>query len=199
MSVLSSFSPEEADLIISLPYRVGMYVSYSEDEDGRLDDTLEMKALEDALKKSVNKEVREDSVKEFISVTLENKNKWEAWSQGVFNIEPLCEKAVILLKSRLGINEVKDYVDLCLEVAGDVARAYGEFGENDQEHDYNQGRVCKTMTEKLGLIDKIIEKIFVIMPGIKGQEVQHPMNISATEDCAIERIAEVMKEALRAG
>ncbi len=49
MTTLSIFTPEEAEEIVSLPYRVGAHVSYSEDESGELDDALEAKALVSAL------------------------------------------------------------------------------------------------------------------------------------------------------
>ena len=186
MTTLSSFTPEEADLIVSLPYRVGMHVSYSEDEGGELDDTLEMKALEGALRKAVQSE-NDSLAKEVAQATLEEKDKWEAWSQGVFNIEPLCEKAVMTLKAHASDDEVKDYIRLCLKVAGGVAQAYGEFGEDDQDEE-----------ESSGIVGKIMGEISKVLPGIKGQEAHHPMNVSAAEDSAIERIGAAMKKALSA-
>ncbi len=180
MTTLSSFTPEEADLIVSLPYRIGMNVSYSEDEGGELDDTLEMKALETKLRDMEQKADDGSLTKEIASTTLKSKDKWEAWSQGVFNIEPLCEKAVATLKTKANVDEIKGYVRMCLEIASGVAEAYGEFGDDEQE-------------ESSGIIGKIMSKI---MPGAKGQEAHHPMNVSAAEDSAIERISAAMKKAL---
>ena len=183
MTTLSSFTPEEADLIVSLPYRVGMNVSYSEDEGGELDDALEMKALEAKLRDVSQKADDGSLVKEIADTTLDSKDKWEAWSQGVFNIEPLCEKAVVSLKTKANTDEVKGYISMCIEVAGGVAQAYGEFGDDDQE-------------ESTGIIGKIMEEISKVMPSVKGQEAHHPMNISAAEDSAIERISAALKKVL---
>jgi hypothetical protein len=178
MTTLSSFTPEDADLIVSLPYRVGMHVSYSEDESGELDDTLEMKALETQLRE-VAEQQADGLVKEIASATLNSKEKWEVWSQGVFNIEPLCEKAIVVLKNKADTDEIKGYVRLCLEVASGVAEAYGEFGDDESE-------------EGTGFVGKIMGAVF----GDKSREANHPMNVSAAEDSAIERIGAAMKKAL---
>jgi hypothetical protein len=185
MTTLSSFTPEEADLIISLPYRVGMNVSYSEDEGGELDDVLEMKALEAALREAVQKSEEGSLVHEVARATLQSKDKWEAWSQGVFNIEPLCEKAVVMLKTKANTDEIKGYISMCLAVANGVALAYGEFGEDTQE-------------ESSGIIGKIMAELSKVMPKAKGQEAHHPMNVSAAEDSSIERIRAALKKALSA-
>ncbi len=183
MTTLSSFTPEDADLIVSLPYRVGMHVSYSEDESGELDDSLEMKAMETKLREVESKADDGSLIKEIAGATLSSKDKWEAWSQGVFNIEPLCENAVNVLKTKANDSEVKSYIRMCLDVASGVARAYGEFGDEGQE-------------ESSGIIGKIMEEISKVIPCVKGQEADHPMNVSAAEDSAIERIGAAMKKAL---
>jgi|GEM_PF-759217 len=186
MTTLSSFTPEEVDLIISLPYRVGMHVSYSEDEGGELDDTLEIKALGSTLREFAQKADDGSLIREVASAALESKDKWEAWSQGVFNIEPLCEKAVTTLKTKANTDEIKGYIRMCLNVAHGVAQAYGEFGEDDHDD----------VAQSSGIIGKIMEELSKVMPSMKGQEAHHPMNISAAEDSAIERIGAAMKKAL---
>ncbi|MCK5374160.1 MAG: hypothetical protein KAJ40_02650 [Alphaproteobacteria bacterium] len=185
MTILSSFTPEDAELIISLPYRIGLHVSYSEDESGEQDDKLETQALEKTLLSVMQKKEENGLLAhEVVESLLASKDKWESWSQGVFNIEPLCEKAIVTLKTQVDSEEIKDYIRVCLSVASEVAHAYGEFGEGD---DMDAGD---------GIIVKIIAEISRMIPGTKGQEAHHPMNVSATEDSAIARISDVMKKAL---
>ncbi len=184
MTTLSSFTPEETELIVSLPYRVGMNVSFSEDEGGELDDSLELKALETKLREVLQKAPEASLIKEIAATTLESKDKWEVWSQGVLNVEPLCEKAVVTLKAKADIDEVKSYIKMCLDVAGSVAKAYGEFGDDND------------LEESKGIIGKIMEEISKIMPGAKKQVENHSMNISASEDSAIERIREALRKPL---
>ena len=50
MTTLSDFSASELELLVSLPYKVGVYVSHADDEDGEVDDEREMAALESCIK-----------------------------------------------------------------------------------------------------------------------------------------------------
>ena len=185
MTILSSFTSEDAELIISLPYRIGMHISYSEDEEGEKDDRLEMQALEKSLSNVMQKRGENSALaQEVVESVLASKDKWESWSQGVFNIEPLCKNAVLALKTQVDSKEIEDYIRVCLSVAAGVAQAYGEFGE-DGDADAGEG-----------IIGKIVAEISRIIPGAKGQEAHHPMNVSAAEDSAIISISNVMKEAL---
>jgi len=191
MTILSSYTPEEVDLIISLPYRVGMNVSYSEDESGDVDDVLEMKALESVLQNVVQREAESpDSLTgEIAQAVLDSRDKWESWGQGVFNIEPLCEKAVLTLRKQASIEEAKEYIHMCLDVATSVAQAYGEFGE----HEYDP----VPEEEQTGLIGSIVKEISKLVSGKHTvQQAGHPMNVSAAEDTAITRITAAMKKAL---
>ncbi len=180
MTQLSCFSDEDAELIISLPYRVGINVSYADDEDGQRDDDLEMQALSACLQEIVKMDDISDFPKEVISKTLGQKDKWPEWSQGVFNIAPLCERAVLVLKTQASDDEVRDYIKVVLEIASAVAQAYGEFGEDPEP-------------EK-GFFSKAMSKIVGGLSGMSGDDANHPMNISAAEDSAISSIAAALKK-----
>lgn len=182
MTQLSDFSPEETALIISLPYRVGMHVSYADDEHGENDDELEMKALAACIKEVVRQHEGEPLTKEIALEILSNKDKWSNWEQGVFNIEPQCETAVSTLKIHANSSEVKDYIKMILDVASSVAQAYGEFGEGA---DQVQGL--------FGKISGIVKS--VVSVGV--DDASHPMNVSAAEDTAISNIATALKKNMK--
>ena len=127
MTVLSDFPETEVELVVSLPYRVGLHVSYADDEEGEQDDELEMAALEACLKAVADK--NDGLVKEIALKSLSMKDKWPSWGNGVFNIEPLCKQASESVARVSSKEETKAYVKMVLEVASAVAQAYGEFGE----------------------------------------------------------------------
>ncbi len=179
MTQLSAYSPDEIDLITSIPYRVGMHVSFSEDEEGEKDDALEIEALQSCIKEIAKVHEGPELTKEIALETLESKDKWEGWSHGVFNIEPQCERAVLTLQRHASSDEVRDYVKMILEVASAVARAYGEFGEEPEP--------------ERGFLGKAMEKI---ISTFSEDDVDHPMNISAAEDTAISSIANALKKNL---
>ncbi|MGH1457046.1 MAG: hypothetical protein ACRBDI_09715 [Alphaproteobacteria bacterium] len=174
MTALSDFSEQDVELIVSLPYRVGLNVSYADDEDGEQDDEREMAALEACLTAVVHKS--EGLTKEVAEKTLAMNDKWESWGQGVFNIEPLCEQASAAVLRVAGKDVAKDYVKMVLEVASAVAQAYGEFGEEEEP----KGFFGKAMTR-------------IISGYGSSDEPNHPMNISAAEDSAISRISAALK------
>ena len=100
MAKLSFFTEEDVLSIISLPYRVGMHVSYAEDEDGEEDDEREMRALEVCIREIARVHEGEELTKEIAAEILNARDNWASWSEGVFNIEPLCEKAITALKTQ---------------------------------------------------------------------------------------------------
>ena len=177
MSQLSSFAPEDVDLIVSLPYRVGINVSHAEDEEGEQDDELEMRALEACIRE-VGK-IHEDSpfLIEISKEIMNRKDMWPQWSQGTFNIAPDCEKVVEVLKPVVSEKELKDYKRMILEVATSVAEAYGEFGDAQEEK---------------GFFGALMSKV---VSGFANDDNNHPMNVSAAEDTAISKIKAALTKA----
>ena len=180
MTQLSDFSSDDAELILSLPVRVGMHVSYAEDEEGEQDDEREMQALEACIREIAKVRAEDPGVvQEIADATLNSRDRWDEWSQGVFNIEPQCEKAVLAMQSVANGRETKDYVKMVVEVATAVAQAYGEFGES---HEEPEGFFGKAMAKIVG--------------GFSEDEDSHPMNVSAAEDTAIASITTALKKNL---
>ncbi len=180
MTQISDFSNEDTEIIISLPYRVGMHISYADDEDGEQDDEREMQAIEVCIKEIAKLYEGSSFIREVAAETLAAKDKWPSWSEGVFNIEPSCEKAVLILKSQVSDDDVKNYIKMVLEIATVVAQAYGEFGE-------------ESVPEK-GFFGKAISRIAGGFSGMSSDDAAHPMNISAAEDSAISNIAAALKK-----
>ena len=180
MTQLSSFSGEDAELIVSLAYRVGMHVSFTEDEEGEQDDEREMRALETCVREIAKLHEGSELMKEIASEVLRSKDKWPSWSEGVFNIEPQCEKAVLVLKATASEGDVKGYIKMLLEIASAVAQAYGEFGEEQ--------------APEKGFFGKAIGRIVGEFSGLSSEDVNHPMNVSAAEDSAISSIAAALRK-----
>lgn len=177
MTDISAFSEEDKDLIMSLPYRVGLHVSYAEDEEGEADDEQELGALVGVLEHIASE--HEGLDQQIAQGILDRKDQWENWGQGVFVIEPKCEKAVLAMQKYASEDEVKAYVKMVIEVATAVAEAYGEFGQG---------------AEKKEGFSKFIGNVF---GGFSKDDANHPMNVSAAEDTAIASIAAALKKNLK--
>ncbi len=173
---LHVFSAEDTELIVSLPYRAALNVSYAEDEDGEQDDELEMRALETSIGAFAKQQEGSDLNKEIAAEILNSKDQWEKWSQGVFNIEPSCEKAVLALKVHATDAEIKSYIKMVVEISTTVAQAFGEFGQGAEK--------------PKGFFNSLINNL----KGMSADNESHPMNVSAAEDSAISRITQALKK-----
>ncbi|MCB1783857.1 MAG: hypothetical protein KDI13_07655 [Alphaproteobacteria bacterium] len=174
MSQLSVFTADERALIVSLPYRVGVHISYVEDEDGEEDDTLEMKALEVCIREVAKVHGASEIIQDVSKEILASRDQWDGWSQGVFNMAPDCEKAAAIVERVLSEGEAKAYKLMVMSVAQSVAQAYGEFGMGAEDAP--------------GFFGKLMKK-FTTAP-VGSQD--HPENVSAAEDSAIAVIAKAL-------
>jgi hypothetical protein len=176
MSSLADLQPEERGLLIGLPYRVGIWISHADDEEGETDDIREMKALEHIIRSIAKVHESSAFVQQIAQQTLQRKEKWDVWAQHSFDILADCEKAVSVLKANVNDNDLKDYRNTLVQIAETVASAYGEFGMEAEDENV------------LGaFLGNVVGKL-------KGESSdQDFMNISPAEEAAIERLKTAMK------
>ncbi|MCB9990889.1 MAG: hypothetical protein H6867_05870 [Rhodospirillales bacterium] len=173
MSQLSEMQPEARGLLIGLVYRVGVWMSHSDDEIGEADDIREMKALESIIKSIASVHEESAFVQDVAQQTLARKEKWESWAAHSFDILADCEKAMEILKHSVNKSDMKNYRDTLINIAETVAAAYGEFG---MEADEDEGKLS-------GFLSKVVGKF----KGDAPDEADF-MNISPAEDDALTRL-----------
>lgn len=183
MTHISAFSAEEIELLMSLPYKVGMWLSYADDEDGESDDEQEQKALHHCLKAIADLYEEGSLVKDVLKQTLSMKSEWPRWATQAFHVPSEAEKAVSLLQSKVTEDEMKAYAAALIEIATTVAAAYGEFSSFDEEE-----------PEKTGF-GALVGKIVSGFSDLSKDDENHPMNISAAEDSAIAELTSILKAA----
>jgi hypothetical protein len=172
---LSSFTPEDAEILVSLPYKVGVWVSHADDEEGDADDERENKALESCIRAIAKLHEDKPLIAEIMAETLRRRAGWSAWYEGSFHVLHDIPKAVAAMRSKATSADFKNYRGALMEIAAAVARAYGEFGHFDE-----------AQTE--GFFSKIAK-------GFKSHDnADHPMNVSAAEDSALSRLAAALRD-----
>jgi hypothetical protein len=169
MTSLSDFDQAEAELFASLPYKVGMYISHSDDVEGETDDEREQKALASCLKQFIKLSENKPLLAGIMQEALKRNDKWEDWTDQSFTVLQDIKKAVPLLRAKASADEIKEIKRALMEIGTAVAQASGEFGQFDE-------------AEAEGFFGKIIGKLSGM--GDDG----HPMNVSATEDSALEKL-----------
>lgn len=131
-SHLSDMTNEERDLIVGLPYRVGVWMACAEDDSGEGDDAEEMKALEKNLHALAKAEKVPVFVRELLNETLSRRDRWGQWAEDTADILPDCRKAVAVLHAQAGKSDRENFKKALKKIAYQVAGAHGEFGDFDE-------------------------------------------------------------------
>lgn len=171
MTSLSDFEQAETELFASLPYKVGMYISHSDDVEGEADDEREQKALASCLKQFVKLAENKPLLAGIVKESLRREDKWAEWTDQSFTVLHDIKKAVPLLRTKASADQIKEIKRALMEIGTAVAQASGEFGQFDE-------------AESDSFFGRIIGKFSGLGEGDAG----HPMNVSATEDSALEKL-----------
>ena len=174
MASISDFSASELELLASLPYKVGVFVSHADDEGGESDDEKEMGALEACIKAIARLHEDKPLTAEIVRQTLSMKTEWPRWAAQSFKTPDEAGQAAMLLQSKASEAEQKNYKGALMEIASTVAQAYGEFGEFEE----GEG----------GLFGGLVSKITGVLSSMSADDDSHPMNVSAAEDNALEQL-----------
>lgn len=180
MTSLSMFSEDEQNIIVSLPYKAGIYVSHAEDENGEIDDEKEMRALEYCLKSIAKLHEDKPFIKEVARQTLSRKDDWPLWIDDSFHVVNEANQITEVLLEKLGKQGFKQYRAMVMQVAGAVARAYGEFGDWDDEED-------------VGFFKNVINTVVDGFSAMSQDDKDNPMNVSPAEDSALANLSKALR------
>jgi hypothetical protein len=181
MSIIAQFSASELELLASLPYKVGVYVSHADDEGGDDDDARELETLQSCIRTIAEQHSHVPLTAAIMEQTLDLKMQWASWEERSFNTPQDCRMAVSLLKGRITDDELKDFSGALIEIASSVAQAYGEFNSFDDQ------------TKKSGGFGALLKKFTGGFSDVSVQDGHHPMNISASEGGAIDELKDALK------
>lgn len=133
MSALNDFIDEERALIVSIPVRVGYWISHTDNVEGTArDDAREQLALEKALELIVDKTDDARFINDIAEFALANKVEWKDWQNNAGTVLADVPKALRLIESRLTAKDLKDYKSAVYRVAGIVAQAASEKDTRDE-------------------------------------------------------------------
>lgn len=175
MAFLEQFSEDERELIVSLPYRAGLWLSVSDDDGGTEADYEELHALEDIIERKAAGATYSAVVREVMLQAMDWQGRWKDWSEKLGTVEQDCAAATKLLATKLSEQDVEHYRKAVLSVAREVAEAFREVD------------LDASFTFKLSLKMHLMFDRFMALFG-KGQEVARMVNISDDEKRALEKL-----------
>jgi len=116
----------ESDLIIKLPYRVGLWVSRADDPPGIVDDKLERAKLKEVITKVAKYHESSAFVRTTLAKTLQQTDKWTEWSAGIDSILADCEQGLDIFVAQGREDDMKVYRAVLMQTAICVAEAFQE-------------------------------------------------------------------------
>lgn len=179
MANLSEFSKEERALIVSIPYRVGIWVSNADDnEKTKFDDKRERQALSAAIGNMARRTQKMPFAAAIMSDVEAHRSMWQSWAgQAVENVVLAdAQKAVAICKAKVSKNELKQYKYAVWQIGIVVAQAFDENHDPDREMHVNH--------------------FFAWMGSFMGGPSlgKNPENMSAAEKTALKKLRAVLKQ-----
>lgn len=116
----------ESDLIIKLPYRVGLWISRADDAPGIMDEKVERAKLKDVITKVAKYHESSAFVRTTLANTLSHTTDWLNWSAGLDTILADCAQGLDIFKAQGREDDLKIYRAVLMQTAICVAEAFQE-------------------------------------------------------------------------
>jgi hypothetical protein len=181
MPHLDHFTDDQRTLLVALPYRVGLWVSHSDDAGGKESNEAEMRVLTEIITSFSEDFLKSEFAQELMEETTRRQSEWAEWSDHIQDIPGECARAVGLLSERLDRKELLSFKFNLMEIATDVAMAYREFDE------------VGDVGYKLKVYAKVaLHKFQSLMRGSKSRSLDEFLNISLSEQRALDALAKAL-------
>ena len=163
---------DQKDLLISLPYKLGIWIGHYDEQGDVKADEKERAALSEIIEYLAEDSTSTSFVTELFRDALNSREDWADWP---------CNEQQVLEDSKKGMKIVKDNVsdkdatafrEALLTVCEVVAQAYGEFGGLEDD---------ESSSKWFGAVRNAIEKL----KGHSYVNMERPFNISPAEQEAI--------------
>ncbi len=113
-------------MLVSLPYRVGLWVSGSDLTGGGESSRQELQALTVVLHGFAEETFGSETIQRIISETLRLKNKWSSWSAQMETVPEDCEAAIDLMRDYSDLKDVNAFRMNLMDIGEAVALAFQE-------------------------------------------------------------------------
>jgi len=176
---MSDLTAQDKALMISLPYRVGIWVSQVDDiENRKMDDKREEKVLEIAIEKMAGAHRKMPFAAQIMTQVSKSKSQWKSWKMTADEKSVLADLEIIISKAEAALKpaQVKQYKQAVWQTGILVAQAYDENDDPDGEMHMNH------FAEWVGS--------FFAAPKLK----KAPENMSEKEKTALKKLRAVLKQ-----
>lgn len=181
MAFLEQFSTEDRDLIVSIPYRAGVWVSMVDDDGGGEAEHDEIDALENILAEKARGMFESAFVHEVMAETASRQQDWPQWAGQMDTVLADCTKAVGVVGGKLSEKDLDAYRMHIMAIGLEVAKAFREF-------DVGMPLPTKLWTNFRLFMDAIV-RVFSRDKSFEGEKA---LNISYEEDQALSKLSQAL-------
>lgn len=183
---LERFTEEQRRLLVRLPYRVGAYISSSDNTGGMAADVQEKLALRTLLTAFVQDTLKSQEIQELMEETIRLQSQWPQWIENLDQVPDECRQIIALLADCLSAKEIGAFKSNLIEIALTVAMAFREVD------------VTANNVEKLKVYSNLwLERWRAFVGGkalIGSDEV---LNVSEAERGALIKLGEALQRDIR--
>lgn len=126
MTSLADISTDKHQTLIALPYRVGMWVSFSDLDGGAEAEEQELQACEAMITAYVEDFCKSEFSQELMEQTIKHRHDWSIWKSDLDKVPDECAEMLDYLRKTIGDAETSALVDNLIEIGFSVALAYRE-------------------------------------------------------------------------
>ena len=175
--IFPQFSHDDQVILVSLPYRVGLYLSFSDTSGGFEAQEAEMQSLSNILREFAEDFCKSEFSQKVLMESLRQRPQWPSWSNNIESVPEEARRITDLLEVHFDDRSLRAFKEVLVEIALAVAMAFRE----------NTVEVKKPpMWPALG---DMLAKLLGM--GAKHYTLSH-MNISRNERVALDRLCAAM-------
>lgn len=179
MSGLDHYTKDQLDLLVALPYRIGLFVSSSDETGGDESTEAEMQALSLIVTSFAEDYLKSQFVQTMMEHTVALRGEWENWGENIDAVPGECVRAIDLLCDHLDRKEVASFKLTMMEIATSVAMAYREFDETSD---------LSTRIKMYGRV--LMDRLHAVMNNDKTFNADEVYNVSESERKALDTLME---------
>lgn len=188
MGLLDKFSDEEKDLLTALPYRVGLWVSRSDETGGEESGKAEIEALRGIIRGFAEDFCKSEFVEAIMRETISRNDRWNSWEKNADGVLAECSRAIEMISGYFEERDVTSFKHNLLEIGMAVALAYREF----DGHESFAGRL------KIRL-RYVRQRVIAAMQKKRIVSFSEYLNISRAEHAALAQLSAALRMEYREG
>jgi len=129
VSFLDSLTINQKDILVSLPYRAGLFISKSDETGGDTADVQEIQVLASILTGFAQEVFGSETMQYIMSETVARKDQWPGWGNDLSAVLDECHLAVDVLREHTDEKDINAFQNQVMEIAEAVALAFREYDQ----------------------------------------------------------------------